>query len=44
LESDISAALGLKVRIDHKGEAGGQISISYKSLEDLDDICQMLSQ
>lgn len=44
LESDISAALGLKVSIDHKGESGGQVSIKYKSLEDLDGICQLLSQ
>lgn len=44
LESDISAALGLKVIIDHKGENGGQVLIKYKSLEDLDGICQLLSQ
>ncbi len=44
LESDISAALGLKVSIDHKGSSGGKISIRYKSLEDLDGICQLLSQ
>ena len=44
LESDISAALGLKVQIDHKGDAGGSVSIRYKSLEDLDGICQKLSQ
>ncbi len=44
LESDISAALGLKVQIDHKGASGGSVSISYKSLEDLDGICQKLSQ
>lgn len=44
LEADISAALGLKVSIDHKGQSGGQVSIKYKSLEDLDGICQLLSQ
>lgn len=44
LESDISAALGLKVSIDHKGNSGGQVSIKYKSLEELDGICQLLSQ
>ncbi len=44
LESDISAALGLKVVIDHKGERGGQVSIKYKSLEELDGLCQLLSQ
>lgn len=44
LESDISAALGLKVSIDHKGQSGGQVSIKYKTLDELDGICQLLSQ
>lgn len=42
LEADLSAATGMKVQIDHRGE-GGQISISYKSLDDLDLLCQALS-
>ena len=44
LEADISAALGLKVVIEHKGESGGHVSIKYKSLDELDGICQLLSQ
>jgi len=44
LESDISAALGLKVAIDHKGETGGSVTIKYKSLEELDGLCQILNQ
>lgn len=43
LEGDLSAALGMKVFIDHQGE-GGKLSISYKSLDDLDQLCQMLSR
>lgn len=44
LESDISAALGLTVKIDHKGKNGGQVSIQYKTLEELDSLCQILGQ
>ncbi|MEL6609954.1 MAG: ParB/RepB/Spo0J family partition protein [Pseudomonadota bacterium] len=43
LEGDLSAALGMKVLIDHKdGQEAGKITIQYKSLEDLDDLCQKL--
>lgn len=38
LEKDLTAALGSKVSIDHQGE-GGVVTISYKSLEELDDLC-----
>ncbi len=44
LEADLSANLRMQVKIDHApGAEGGQISISYDSLEDLDMLCQMLS-
>lgn len=44
LEADLSANLRMQVRIDHAaGAEGGQISIRYDSLEDLDMLCQMLS-
>lgn len=43
LEGDLSAALGMKVTIDHAGQ-GGRISISYGSLDDLDALCQLLSR
>lgn len=44
LEGDLSAALGMKVRIDHKpnGEAGA-VSISYDTLDQLDSLCMLLS-
>ncbi len=42
LERDLSAALGLRVDIRHKGEAGGTIGIGYGTLEQLDDVCRRL--
>ena len=43
LETDLSAALKMKVLIDHEvGKENGFISISYKSLEDLDRISEMI--
>ncbi|GHF15595.1 chromosome partitioning protein ParB [Kordiimonas sediminis] len=41
LEKDLSAAIGMKVSIDHQGE-GGDIVIKYASLEELDDLCGKL--
>ncbi len=41
LEDDLSAALGLKVIIDH-GAKGGSLKITYGSLDDLDGLCQLL--
>ncbi len=44
LEADLSANLNMKVSIDHKtGTETGQISIAYNSLDDLDDLCRLLS-
>ena len=42
LEGDLSAAIGMSVRIAHSGE-GGEVRIRYKSLEDLDRLCQHLA-
>lgn len=42
LEHDLTAATGLKVEIAHRGTAGGTVTISYKSLEQLEDICRRL--
>ncbi len=42
LEGDLSAQLGMTVRIDHKGQ-GGNLVISYRDLEELDLLCQVLS-
>jgi len=44
LEQNVSDALGLKVSIEHRGEAGGHVLVSYKSLEQLDEICRRLSR
>lgn len=44
LEADISANLGMAVRIDHDAAGhGGKVSISYRSLDDLDLLCRALS-
>lgn len=44
LEADLSANLKMGVRIDHgaSGE-GGKVTISYRSLDDLDLLCRALS-
>jgi ParB family chromosome partitioning protein len=45
LEGDLSAATGMSVVIAHKsGTESGLLSISYKDLDDLDALCQMLSR
>ncbi|SOC08118.1 chromosome segregation DNA-binding protein [Rhodobacter sp. JA431] len=44
LEADLAATIGMKVSIDHDGAEGGRISISYSSLDELDRLCQTLSQ
>lgn len=45
LEADLSANLRLPVKIDHGSDGeSGQITIRYKSLDDLDMLCQMLSR
>ncbi len=44
LESDLSANLGLNVVIDHQdGSESGKITLNYKSLEELDALCRVLS-
>jgi ParB family chromosome partitioning protein len=44
LERDLSAALGMKVSIDHlPGKENGAITISYKDLAQLDEVCRRLS-
>ena len=44
LEGDLSANLGMKVQIDHKtGGESGQLTIKYDSLDQLDEICRILS-
>jgi ParB family transcriptional regulator, chromosome partitioning protein len=41
LEDKLSAHLGLRVAIDHRGD-GGEIRIRYRSLEQLDDLIRKL--
>ncbi len=43
LERNIADSLGLAVSIDHKGDTGGKVQISYKTLEQLDEICRRLA-
>src|SRR4051812_2498056 len=44
LEASISNHLGLKVQIIHHGDKGGEMRISYKSLEQLDELTRRLSR
>jgi len=45
LENDLSAALGMKVVIDHKvGGESGAVTIKYASLDQLDDLCGRLAR
>lgn len=41
LERDLEAALGLSVAIEH-GKKGGTVTLTYDTLEQLDDICRRL--
>jgi len=43
LERNISEQLGLKVEVNHIGEEGGEVKVTYKSLEQLDEICRRLA-
>ncbi len=44
LESSISNKLGLKVQIMHKGDKGGEIRVSYRTLEQLDEVARRLGK
>ncbi|WP_434616355.1 ParB/RepB/Spo0J family partition protein [Tabrizicola sp. M-4] len=44
LENDLSANLNMRVTIDHAGiDEGGTLTIRYRSLDDLDLLCRVLS-
>ena len=43
LERDLYAALRMKVSIDHGADGGGRITVSYRSLEQLDEVCRRLT-
>ena len=44
LEKSLSEALGLSVTISHRSDSGGKIEIAYKTLEQLDHLCQRIQQ
>ena len=44
LELELEAALGLAVEITDKGRAGGRLTITYKTLEQLEDVCRRLAR
>lgn len=45
LEQDLSANLRLKVQIDHDaGKESGRVTISYATLDELDELCRLLSR
>lgn len=45
IENDLTAHLGVKVTIDHKsGGESGELRLKYSDLEQLDGLCQLLSQ
>lgn len=44
IENELTATLGMKVTIDHAaGGEGGKLSVSYKSLDQLDDLLRALA-
>lgn len=42
LESDLSATLKMKVAIKHAGMDGGHLTVTYRDLDQLDKLCQLL--
>lgn len=42
LESDLSAHLKMRVQIEHSGQDGGKVMVTYRDLEQLDRLCQLL--
>ena len=44
LERSLAEALGLDVLVADKGKAGGSVTITYKTLDQLDELCKRLMQ
>jgi ParB family transcriptional regulator, chromosome partitioning protein len=44
LESALSEALGLVIEVDDRGRAGGRVVIRYRTLEQLDEVCNRLAR
>jgi ParB family chromosome partitioning protein len=44
LEKELSQAMGLNVSLKHKGQTGGIVTITYKTLDQLDEISRRISR
>ena len=44
LEKLVSEAIGLKLEITHKGDGSGTMLITYKTLDQLEDVCRRLQK
>jgi ParB family transcriptional regulator, chromosome partitioning protein len=44
LETRVSNALGLKVKVHDRGKKGGEVRVEYRTLEQLDEIARRLSK
>ena len=44
LETALSDALGLSVSLSHRADGGGEVVVSYRTLEQLDDLCRRLQR
>ncbi len=44
LETSLARSIGLEVKIDHAGNKGGCLRITYKTLEQLDEVVRKLTQ
>jgi len=45
LEADLSVNLGMRVSLNHKpGQEAGQLTVQYTSLDQLDELCRLLSK
>jgi ParB family chromosome partitioning protein len=42
LENDLSAALGMTVDISDSGKGSGKVTITYRSMDDMDKLCRVL--
>ncbi len=43
LEADLAANIGMKVSIDHKADGSGTMTLRYKDMDQLDELCRLLS-
>ncbi len=43
LEADLAANIGMKVSIDHNADGSGAVTLRYKDMDQLDELCRLLS-